>query len=793
MVKQCSVIKRESMMQIMDDFVVLDTEGKETLTEIAIRDKQGQLVYEAFVTEHTDTAVQQQQSKPLSDILDDLIPLLSNKTLICHYAAHDREVLERSFSILSRPIPAWHYSCTYNAAKNSFPCIESYALAFLSKHLNLKVDNKFFNEQSAHRARYDTAFTFQLYQAIQTIEFQNHTKDTSNPFSNSRVDTPFQYHSDAKKIYDNEFIRLKSVIGEIKADENRQSRGAVVIGEAGSGKTHLMMRLTQAVLQQNRLLFIRQPNNADSILYHIYSRILESFVEKMPQSEHSRLEYLLAKSFSQIQIAIIQAKEKPTQKDRDILSLLQADHLNIYKRLGKEGSDKKRKNWQYIEKCTVDWWARTYGFSGYATPIIKGLIKFCSYSAPHKRELVRRWLAGNTLETAELESIKLENWHEELSKETFALEAISVFSKLSIADNEPLIVIFDQLEGLKYYEKLLFNFGEALKELFTHAPNTLFIINLFPDRWDHFLQFFDNSITDRISQHQIRLQRPNLAALHSILTLKAQEKNLDINVLFTPEELTQITQQGSIRAMLNYASDYYRYKVDGVPLPHHSISFEERILKELNQLKEEITLLKRQLPQTEKPSSLALRNPDTVNYLTAQRTQQAQNYSINTIITDSDDFGKLFTIFDALKLIKKLTIDYLYLGKRKLPEHVLITLNDKRFLIGFLQVDGASFTSRIKNFNELVLQYPDITFYLFRDARHPLPRGKVALHEIEKLKHMSYADFKIMEKENRITFEMIYHLITDIQNRDLDVDLETALFTMETILSRYWLVDMLKE
>ncbi len=113
-----------------------------------------------------------------------------------------------------------------------------------------------------------------------------------NPFSNTRVDTPFQNHTDLKEIYQDEFERLKSIITDIKDDvENHQSKGAVVTGEPGTGKTHLMMRLAKERLKNNRLLFIRQPNNINSVLYHIYSRVLESFVEKVPNSPYSCLLY----------------------------------------------------------------------------------------------------------------------------------------------------------------------------------------------------------------------------------------------------------------------------------------------------------------------------------------------------------------------------------------------------------------------------------------------------------------------------------------------------------------------
>ncbi|GEM_PF-3044180 len=72
---------------------------------------------------------------------------------------------------------------------------------------------------------------------------------------NNRVDTPFQDHIDLQAVYHSEYEILKSIINDIKCDPNQQSKGAVVIGEAGAGKTHLMMRLAKERLKTNRLLF----------------------------------------------------------------------------------------------------------------------------------------------------------------------------------------------------------------------------------------------------------------------------------------------------------------------------------------------------------------------------------------------------------------------------------------------------------------------------------------------------------------------------------------------------------
>ncbi len=67
------------------------------------------------------------------------------------------------------------------------------------------------------------------------------------------------------------------------------------------------------------------------------------------------------------------------------------------------------------------------------------------------------------------------------------MEAIAVFGELSTLD-EPLIMVFDQLEGLglAHNAAILESFGAAVKEILTHVPNSLVVLNLFPDRWEQF-------------------------------------------------------------------------------------------------------------------------------------------------------------------------------------------------------------------------------------------------------------------------------------------------------------------
>lgn len=177
-----------------------------------------------------------------------------------------------------------------------------------------------------------------------------------------------------------------------------------------------------------------------------------------------------------------------------------------------------------------------------------------------------------------------------------------------------------------------------------------------------------------------------------------------------------------------------------------------------------------------------------IEIINQQKELLEQEYNTKkAIITGTDDLGKLKMIATAFQKIRQLEISRpLTIIGRVLPDYFLISTQNGPFVVGFLHAGGA-FASRIKNFNELVTKHQDTYFKLLRDGRLEV-KGKIGRSEIGKLNNATNGEFVFMDKEDRITFELIYKLIIDIQNKDLEFELEDALNTLESHLNHYWLI-----
>jgi Cdc6-like AAA superfamily ATPase len=829
-----------------DDLRVIDTEGTPVLREVAVLDGRGQLLYEARTPDEDAEYYAADLIRPLPELLRDLRQQLQGHRIVAHNAPHDSGVLAASFEACGLQPPSLEWHCTLELAQQLHPGCASFALGPLCDEL--QVGSEPFCRDAAHQAAYDARFTYRLYRRLQRDQHSRRLAGQPNPFHSSRVDTPFQHFVDDRKVHEAAFLRLSSVLRSVTSDHNQQSQGAVLVGEPGSGKTHLVMRLADEVLRNNRLLFVRQPNQAASVLFHIYSRTLESLVEPVGDTSHSQLDLLLIRALRRImQDSIEDPDLRTSTMDREILAALEEDDL---RRLGQEGSDARRNRWERLETRLLRWWADRHSAAGSGRQILQGLVRFCRYTQPNLRESCRRWLATGECEPVDRELEGLSPWNGELEREEFSLQALRVLGLLSSLD-APLILVFDQLEGLwqENNRPVLLRFAEVVKELFTHMPHTLILVALFPDRWQQFQRDFDGSITGRVGQHVIPLETPRPDQIEEILDMRLEPLGVKALDLFSEDDLEQIVRMPSLRSGLNRASAIFEHRVNGVPLPpvppppppplrlngDGALSSQPRLLH----LEEQIEQILERLERLERPGSdQAQANPPAADANTEERQNAEpaimpavsdpprpraageigsdnpysdlfrryrehardslrERWKSPPIIDDSDDAGKLRQICLGYQQIRRLEVDTLRLGKKKVPDNVVINLPKSQYCVAFLHLANAnSIQARLSNLNQLVMRHRQVQFILMRDASAPEIRSKGASAALQAFLNgcgdgVQRTHERTLDLERRLALEFVHQLVSDILNRELDVPLRDGLQLLAQVEPDNWVVKML--
>lgn len=105
-------------------FLVIDTEGKDSLKEIAIIDSKGRLVYHGFnQAEHP----RHPECRPLSEIIAASQNIMADHRLVFHYAEHDLGVLSQAFQLTGRKLPRNPTACTWELPKELYPALGSYS------------------------------------------------------------------------------------------------------------------------------------------------------------------------------------------------------------------------------------------------------------------------------------------------------------------------------------------------------------------------------------------------------------------------------------------------------------------------------------------------------------------------------------------------------------------------------------------------------------------------------------------------------------------------------------------
>jgi hypothetical protein len=337
-----------------------------------------------------------------------------------------------------------------------------------------------------------------------------------------RVNTPWDQVPDLEDYNKHAYLRIVRALKDLTRSTPEQTgsntQGVLILGEAGTGKTHLLMRVARNLAETNHILFIRKPNNEDAVAQHIWVNVVNSLAKTIPTktSVRSQLDDLLAHVFSNVLIPEFEQdirEDKDADQKRRWVVRLQDDPYNLFNMLG-EG-ERRHDNLDRIRRRTLRFLQLNH--PDVDQTIAHVLITYCFVVREDRKRVLLTWLAGQDVEESEAKDLGLPpSWvtldetssdaSTQQQREEQALRAIRTVGILSTY-YQPLILAFDQLEGLRDQTRLTHKWGDAVREIFTMAPNFLVITCIFPSLWETwFLPTLDQSVSERMAQQVVTLE-----------------------------------------------------------------------------------------------------------------------------------------------------------------------------------------------------------------------------------------------------------------------------------------------
>lgn len=754
-------------------YLVIDTEGN-PLKQVAVIDAKGHLIYEAYTELANDKHA---NKKKFHEISHDLKSLLNGHICVFHNAGADLQTLRASLDLDSE----LKYECTEQLARRLFPSLPSYGLAELCTYFKINHQGRGFTLSNAHDAQYDARFTYELYRYL--CRYKLKQEKYPNVFSSVRVDTPFQDFPDAFKVQEPQYRYIYQLVQEIREDNNLQSQGVVILGEAGSGKTHMAMRIAQQLLKYNRLFFILQPAHENNVLYHIYSSVLQSLVQPVEKG-YTQLEYFLSNIFFSIL-----SKYQNNEDDRWLLEKLSKDRLYLFCESGNNETKIREERIERLEKYLLRWHNSQRFNNLFSEIFIKGLIKYCRYRREYYRDIIIRWLAGSGIEEDEETKIGLPDWGETLTSNDFALQALISLSVLSTLD-QPLLIIFDQLEGLANPNNrpILLKLGEALRELMTNLRNTLFILNLFPITWQYFQDTLEKSTIERLSANTICIQEPAADEILAVLNERLKPAGVFAEAFFNLEELHQIVHSESIRSSLILAANLYRKIVNEINFSDLSIGHYPNAISEVTQEVQNLIIKINDLEQRikileERTISKISIEEELYKFLREKKYILAKDYGKIGYQNNYHELGVLKCVLNYLQIVKPnisltqyaiqmpINDQIIYLGHCK--KYVIIMNNPETSRKPTINVNAC-----FRAIQSFLADKTEATLFIYRDnrIRFPQSNNSPAARNWRSLQHRfgHRLEIRHINVNDYIWLHLFYTMITAIENKEFEGDVRPA-------------------
>ncbi len=585
-----------------------------------------------------------------------------------------------------------------------------------------------------------------------------------------RVDSPWDTVPDSPEYNQQAYRRVERTLRELARTRSSQghsnTQGVLILGEAGSGKTHLLMRLARNLSRSNHILFVRKPNNEDAVAQHVWKAMVDSLARPVPGSDSKamQLDDLLAHVFTKVLVPEFEQdirEKKDTDQRKRWLDHLNADPYNLFSMLG-EG-ERRQANMESIRKRTLRYLQQSH--PDVDQKIAHVLITYCFVVREERKDVLLRWLSGQDLDETEAKDlglpaswVKIDETSSDTStqqqREEQALRAIRTIGILSTY-YQPLILAFDQLEGLRDQERLTQRWGDTVREIFTMAPNLLILTCIFPDLWQTwFSRKLDGSVAQRIAQQTLTLEKFGAQHGHRMLAAHLrpvfERHRLPFETYpFTQDDVQALaTRSNSPRLFIQVVRNAFNDWLDGEASPSRS----------------EIAAPPAAVTQQSIDQAIgaALRDAEREIESTYERAVPAEQ----------DFFGRVRNVTETLlrSTGQQFTIDKATCGTRVMPSNFIVRGSGpgEQLCLAILFSEGSSFAARMRNLNSRMGEKRGVTkAIVLRDRRCRRLGPASAEHraEFERLGGI----FLDIGKEEASVLGAVYDTIVAIEEHDLSI------------------------
>lgn len=586
-----------------------------------------------------------------------------------------------------------------------------------------------------------------------------------------RVNTPWDHVPDCAEYNHQAYVRIVRALKELARSRSdgtdSNSQGILVLGEAGTGKTHLLMRAARNLSESNHLLFVRKPNNEDAVAQHIWANVVSSLARSLPKSgtHKSQLDDLLAHVFTRVLLPELEqdiTEDKDADQKRRWVSRLSADPYNLFNMLG--DGEQRQSNMEKVRRRTLRYLQLSH--PDVDQTIAHVLITYCFVVTEDRKRILLSWLSGQDVDETEAKSLGLPtSWvsFDETStdasiqqqREEQALRAIRTIGILS-THYQPLILAFDQLEGLRDQHRLTQRWGDAVREIFTMTPNFLVVTCIFPSLWESwFKPTLDRSVVERVAQQTVTLEsfkpQHGLTMLATHLASSFVTHRLPTNIYpFTAADIQSIcTSATSPRLFIQNVRAAFQVWLDGDSPELAGLAC---------------------------PPPTAIVGQDAIDSLlgtTLATYEEEQRRSHDSDIPlEQDFFGRVKSITESLITYTGRQVEYdrASCGTKVMPANVVVRSaeSNTHICIAVVNSGATAFAARMRNLNTVMRTARNgMVPIVLRDSRcRPLgAKGKEYVEELERMG----GSFLYVGSDECATLNAVYDTLVAIEEHDLSI------------------------